>query len=244
MPTPGGKTVFFLHIPKCAGTTLTEEVIKKRFQPQELIIFYDQGTKELIKMLQEMPLERQKEIKCIAGHYVFGIHRFYHARPPAYITLLRDPIERVISHYCYVLRQKSHYLNKKMIKDHLSLKEYIKNQLSVELDNGQTRLLAGLGHSADFGKCSRAMLDKAKANLAEFFPVVGISERFEDFLKLVNRKLGWEIPAYENRNIGKNKLQVEELDTETLEIIKENNRLDLELYQYVQSHFTSELDDI
>ncbi|MCX6584412.1 MAG: hypothetical protein NT166_29940 [Candidatus Aminicenantes bacterium] len=29
------KTVFFLHIPKCAGTTLTEDIIKKRFHPHE-----------------------------------------------------------------------------------------------------------------------------------------------------------------------------------------------------------------
>jgi hypothetical protein len=108
---PTEKTVFFLHIPKCAGTTLTEEIIKKQFKPPQLIIFYEGGTQVLIDRLKKMPGKEQKKIKCIAGHFAFGIHRFYTARPCTYITLLRDPVERVISHYYYVLRRNDHYLH-------------------------------------------------------------------------------------------------------------------------------------
>ena len=96
---PVENTILFLHIPKCAGTTLTEEVIKMRFKPDELIIFYDQGPLEIVNRLQGMSKTVQRKIKCIAGHFYFGIHKYFDVRPSTYITLLRDPVERIISHY-------------------------------------------------------------------------------------------------------------------------------------------------
>lgn len=229
------KTVFFLHIPKCAGTTLTEEIIKKKFKPHQLIIFYQQGTQELIRRLKEMPLREQKKIKCIAGHFAFGIHHFYTARPVTYITLLRDPVERVISHYYYVLRRTDHYLHNTVHEKKYSLKEYLENKLSVELNNGQTRILAGIGWGAQFGQCTPAMLDQAKENLHNYFSVVGISEQFTQFIGKVNLKLGWKIPPFQKQNVSENRLKQEDIDGETLEIIKHYNRLDLELYRYACS---------
>ncbi len=233
------ETLFFLHIPKCAGTTLTKEIIKRKFKPHELIIFYNEGTEVLIEKLKGMPQKEQEKIKCIAGHFAFGIHNYYTARPFTYITLLRNPIERVISHYYYVLRKKDHYLHKTVLEKNLNLEEYVESKLSVELNNGQTRILAGIDWGAEFGKCPPAMLEQAKKNLQKHFTAVGISEKFSDFLQLLHDKLGWVIPKYKSKNISKNRLKIEDIDKGTLAVIEKYNRLDLELYRYGNTLFNS-----
>lgn len=237
------KAVFFLHIPKCAGTTLTEEIIKKKFKPHESIIFYEHGTGALIDRLKGMSQKEQRKIKCIAGHFAFGIHRYYTAGPATYVTLLRDPIERVISHYYFVLRRKDHYLHKIVKKEGYTLEEYVENKLTVELNNGQTRILAGIGWGAEFGKCTGTMFEKAKENLETYFTVVGLSERFDDFLELLNRKIGWEIPEYQNRNVRQRGRGTTGIDCKTLEVIRKYNRFDIELYNYARSIFSLELDN-
>jgi hypothetical protein len=236
------KAVFFLHIPKCAGTTLTEEIIKKKFKPHQSIIFYEHGTEVLIDRLKGMSRKEQEKIKCIAGHFAFGIHRYYTVGPVTYITLLRDPIERVISHYYFVLRREEHYLHKIVKEKNYTLEEYVENKLTVELNNGQTRILAGIGWGAEFGKCPSTMFEKAKENLETYFTAVGISERFDGFLELLNHKMGWEIPEYQNRNVRQQNSRATEIDNKTLEVIRKYNRFDIELYKYVQSFFSIELD--
>jgi len=231
------KTVFFLHIPKCAGSTLSYEIIKKQFNPGASIFFYDQGHHVLVDRLKSMSEDEQKNIECIAGHFFFGIHRYYTARPTTYITILRDPIERVISHYYFVLRSNTHYLNKAVTENNLTLKEYVANKLSSELNNGQTRLLAGLEWDVPFGECKGELLDKAKENLETYFTSVGLTERFDEFLRLLNHQLGWKIYFKKKQNVGQNRMKKEDIDSDTITVIERYNQLDTELYRHAQILF-------
>jgi len=233
------QTVFFLHIPKCAGTSLTEEVLKKNFKPEELLIFYDHGTEVLIERLDAMSRRQQKKIKCLAGHFAFGVHRYYHARPSTYITLLRHPVERVVSHYYQVCRNELHYLHKIVKAKRLSLKDYLQSRLSIELDNGQTRILAGIGWGADIGKCPDSMLEQAKSNLDTHFSAVGISEKFSEFLPLLHREFGWETSNCKKHNVAENRLRSEDIDPAILQAIEKDNRLDMELYLYAEALFNN-----
>ena len=238
------KTVFFLHIPKCAGTTLNFEIIKKQFKPHEFIFFYDQQTPVLIDRLKEMSKDEQKQIKCFSGHYYFGVHRYYTARPATYITILRDPIERVISHYYQVRRWKTHALYQVVTENNLTLKEYVGNKLSCELNNGQTRILAGLEWHVPFGKCTQEILDKAKENLEKHFSAVGLTERFDEFLRLLHHKLGWDSILQKKQNVGENRLKGEDIDRNTIAVIEKYNQRDLELYKYAQILFKKQYSEI
>lgn len=226
------KTLFFLHIPKCAGTTFREEVIKKKIKPEEMLINSGRSTKALIEDLKKMPVHEQEKIKCITGHYAFGVHEYYTARPAVHVTILRDPVERVISYYFFVLRNENHYLHKTVKENNYSLRDCIENKLTPELNNGQARILAGVGRGTKFGNCGRDMLEQAKENLENHFSVVGIAERFDEFLRVLGHELGWDVTVYKNLNVTGNRMKKEDLDGESLAVITEYNRLDIELYRY------------
>jgi len=236
---PRRETLFFLHVPKCAGTTFVEEVLRKRFPPQRLLIFYEHRTEDLIRRLQTMGSRQQRRIHCLAGHFAYGVHRFYTARPVLYLTVLRDPIERTISHYHQAWRRQDHYLHRAVRENNLSLREYVERRLSAELDNGQTRLIAGVGWGAPQGECPPTMLAAAKEHL-DSFAVVGLTDMFDGFLQLVQRRFGWEIPAYQKRNVAETRMARQNLDPQTLAAIEAANQSDLDLYRYAQGLFAAQ----
>jgi len=238
-----GETVIFIHIPKCAGTTLTQGIIKKIFPRRQRLIFYDGDTRALMTLLQGMPANRKEQLHCIAGHFAFGIHQFLPQRT-RYITLLREPVERVVSHFYFARRNRRHYLHRQVRADSISLQDYVEKLENIEMDNGQTRILAGIGQGAGFGRCTRQMLDTAQENLRTHFAVIGISERFDDFLRLVHHQLGWSIPCFTAHNVGHDRPQVAELDTETHAVVVEHNQLDIELYRFAAELFERQMKNI
>ena len=75
-----------------------------------------------------------------------------------YITFLRDPVERLISHYHYVLRRPKHYLYEQVVKDGLSLSDYVTSDISPELSNHQVRMISG----REDGELGLSDLEQAK----------------------------------------------------------------------------------
>jgi len=57
------------------------------------------------------------------------------------ISLVREPVSRVVSYYNYILTKKNHLLHEQ-IKE-MSFSEFIRSNCVVDIENGQTkRLLA------------------------------------------------------------------------------------------------------
>jgi hypothetical protein len=227
------QVLIFLHIPKAAGSTL-RRIIEKQYEPSTIFTipsFY--SSKEEFRQVAEFQL---KEIKVLKGHMFFGLHEVL-PKPSTYITLLRDPVERIISHYYYVLRNPSHYLYKDVKSKNMSLKEYASSGLSVELDNGQTRLISGFNFPDHSQPASQEMLEVAKQNLKLHFAVVGIAEEFNKTLIILKKEFGWKMHFYVKENTTKNRPMKERISKETLDVIRNYNELDIELYRYAKDIF-------
>jgi hypothetical protein len=148
---------------------------------------------------------------------------------------LRDPVERVISTYYFILENAKHR-HHAAVAGGMSLQAFVEQGVSkVGVDNGQTRLLSGaaeMGNGIGFGACSAELLERAKVNLKEHFAVAGCTERFDETLLLLRRCFGWQWPFYVRRNASKKRLKQEELGPEVIGLIESYNRLDRELYEY------------
>jgi hypothetical protein len=222
---PRPPLVFFLHLPRTAGTTLAR-VIDRQYTSEAILPLYDSSTGEEIGRI---PPDRLDSMRAVVGHFYFGAHRFL-ARPFVYVTVLRDPVDRVISHYYFVRGDSTHYLHQAARR--MSLIDYVISCDLAEPNNDQTRLLCGQYEGSVPDRCTEAMLPLAKRNLREYFAVVGLTEDFDRALILMKRILGWSNPFYLRQNVTPGRLRKDDLGDETLDVIETYNRLDIELYRY------------
>lgn len=233
-------TVIFLHIPKTAGLTLYD--IFDRIYGRAHIYTFVGGRQRLAQSLntfKALPEAQRANFRLIRGHTPFGIHTLL-SEPFTYVTFLRDPVKRVISHYYYVLNTPHHLLHETMVSQTMSLEDYVSSGINYELDNGQVRQLAGVSDEIPYGDCAEDLLAQAIANLETCFPVVGLTERFDESLLLMHHFLGWQkYPYYVPQNVSRKKPPLSEVSAQTTQLIEQHNALDRALYAYGQARFTT-----
>ncbi|MCP4430984.1 MAG: sulfotransferase family 2 domain-containing protein, partial [Gammaproteobacteria bacterium] len=247
------QTVIFIHIPKAAGSTLST-IIDRQHHADNVYTAYVsvkpgtirtstplQSADARLERLRALSDEKRAKIRVFRGHEGFGVHEFL-PQPYTYITLLRDPVDRIISHYYYVLRTPTHYLYEEVTSRQMDLKAYAASGLSTELDNSQTKYLAGLeAPYLNYGDYSADILKTARQNIREHFAVVGLIDRFDETLLLLKKALGWKLPFYTRVNVTDNRPRKRDLPTDTIRTIEAYNELDIELYRFAQSLFAEKM---
>lgn len=105
MPAAVVPIFVFLHIPKTAGTTL-RYVFKRMFGAYYHV---HAERKSLDKAYAHDPAFYDDKL-MLAGHFARGgpIVRAIDGRRPVFVTVMRDPVKRVISYYDYLLKKEDH----------------------------------------------------------------------------------------------------------------------------------------
>jgi hypothetical protein len=111
----------------------------------------------------------------------------------------------------------------------------------LELDNGQTRIISGVWRAED---PPSDMLEIAKRNLREHFVVVVITERFDESLILMKRRLGWRWVCYRKENVTPSRISKSALSKNTLKLIQKSNGKDLELYAFAKQLFEETIEEV
>jgi hypothetical protein len=225
------EALIFLHIPKTAGTTLNR-MIERQYSPFAIFTIDPHRIRATAERLKRLPEERRRRLRVVRGHLPYGIHEFL-PQGATYITLLREPVARVLSAYYFVLRRPLNPLHRKLKRERLRIEDCLR--LFPDRQNLQCRFIAGI---EDTAINDERLLDIAKENLSKSFSVVGLSERFEESLMLMAKTFAWEIPFYENCRVAKTRPQI---DPGTVEMIRDYNRFDLELYEFGKGLFQEKL---
>lgn len=223
--------LIFLHIPKTAGTTLNR-IIEWQYDPRLIYTVDPYQIRATAGRLKTLSEERRRRLRVVRGHLLYGIHECL-PQGATYITMLRDPVKRVLSSYQFILRRPLHPLHRKLKAKGIGVEEFL--EFTANRQNLQTKMLAGVPY---VGPCDEQTLAAAKEHATESFRVVGISERFQESLLLIASSFGWEIPYYENRKVSKNRPAIEPA---TIELIRKHNPYDLELYEFGQRRFEEDL---
>jgi len=168
------------------------------------------------------------------GHMPFGLHAAL-PTPARYITFLRDPVRRALSHYRMVLRKKQLPLHHRIDPSRPDWNLGTCPALARSLDNGQTRLVAGANLRLPFGACTGEHLRQAKLNLDNHFEFVGLTEQFDLSLMLMRRMCGWKWHFYVPDNVAPP--DSFSMAPEIVERIRILNGFDLELYRHAQERF-------
>ncbi|MEO0410086.1 MAG: sulfotransferase family 2 domain-containing protein [Cyanobacteria bacterium P01_A01_bin.135] len=232
--TAADKTLIFLHVPKAAGTTMAS-ILTGQYGEQTSY----HTKRQAHQQMEAMPEAQRRQLRLIHGHMPFGLHRHL-SQPWTYFTMLRHPVDRVISHYYYILNSPDHsgYPVAKAARD---ITDYVSCGMQEQTNNVQTRHLSGIGGIVKFGQCTREHLELAKHNLERHFVLAGTSEQFDATLLLLGQRLGWTPAPYPKLNVNLKRRKRDELPRRAIATIRQFNALDLELYDYVSARLRAQI---
>src|SRR2546426_12563545 len=175
----------FIHVPKTAGTTLTA-LMRYHYRGR----FLTSGT--LFSRFEQVEaklgeIATKAHVAAVAGHFTVGLadRLLGGARS---MTILRDPIERTLSHYYFLVEPVAGRKRAAgpaivppwlpMPGPELTLAQALADRGYIP-DNLQTRMLCGI--VSPYDPLPPEALEQAKRNLRERFGFVGTMERFNEF---------------------------------------------------------------
>jgi hypothetical protein len=211
--TRGGDSamIIFCHIPRTAGSSF------QFILENSLGVFacHTNHTKRPVFTQRDLDFARKvfPGLRSIAGHNL--IDPLSLAAPnPFHMTFLRDPVARVFSQYQGSVRSG----NRRTFEEEL--------RRSEDLENLHVKLMAG-GRN----------LDKAKRYL-EKCGFVGLTERFELSIQVLKQLSPYALNLnYKRKNLALDNRVKKSLedDSRLVDMTREYNRLDLELYAFAVS---------
>lgn len=209
--------ICFIHIERAGGTTL-HHIFRNNYASfvtlypwhywanEEKNVFTAREAKHLFKWVPRPPAFGGHTSRSYLGYEdELGV-------PVEYITFIRNPISRYLSHFYY----QNHVMNRNW-----TMEEFLNEP---RFSNYMTKRIAGCFD-----------VEKAKDELANRFAFVGITERFDESLLLMKKELGLAAfkPYYAIKNAVPSTVKNDEINRYNDRII-ENNNLDIELYRFVE----------
>lgn len=224
--------LFFLHIPKTAGTTLNA-ILDANFAPGAVLDLY---TDDQHRAIRDMTYNRLAEYDLIRGHiFVQDYDEILDGPVPMRVfTFLRDPVERVISEYFFLKRWPRSHLYKYLNENDVSLVDYVTSDMGVLRRRGSNNMTNSLS-----GTKARSLGGRLRAawhHLSERFACFGILERFDESLLMLTGTAGLSETFYERRNVRAVDADRGVTQAER-DVIAEYNRLDMRLYEMAVLEF-------
>jgi hypothetical protein len=238
---PSGEPLLaFVHIPKTAGKTVTTMLVGAYSKPA----IRDAGNylRSADKAASKVGRQKKARGRVIVGHVPYGLFRENLPPDTRYMTFLREPIDRVVSHFWRHIRRNPDRASRdrpgrKVRTD--TLEQALIEMRLPAVNNLMTRFLCD--SPAPDGVLPASAVEDAQRNLRQF-AFIGIQERFEESIVLLQRMLGTGSVPYENRHVSSDRPAVEDLPDRDRELIAECNQLDAELYEFGVALFDDELE--
>jgi hypothetical protein len=221
--------LYFCHIPKTAGMTF-RTIVEDQFY------CHDVCPATLNAHLAKMPVEELQHYRLYRGHLGFmNLPALLPEKRVINVTVLREPVARVISHYDYILRMPGdpHYPAVK----NMSLEEFAQKLTAGKVGkNIQTYHVAKTTKFSLDDLSPNETLDLALDSLDDF-AFVGLVERFQDSLFLLSYIFGWKPILNTRKENASAKKAKAEIPEQTLQVIRDNTQLDDVLYRHAKAIF-------
>lgn len=226
-------TLIVLQIPGSDVPRL-DALARRQFHPREIYLLLPEHAAGFERALALLPA-LGGSLALVAGDASFGLHR--HLQGARYVTLLRDPIPRVVSRYRDARHDTAHPMHP--IASSMTLSEVLERDAWRDLSNGECRALTGRWEFSADDQPSQ-VLELAVDNLERHFALWGLTERFPETALIARATLGWRhiTPAAAGPTERSDTAEASDAD---LEAVAHYNALDIALRAELEARFQQRL---
>jgi Galactose-3-O-sulfotransferase len=243
------RLLLFLHLAKTGGVTLadilarnlaTDEFLQIKMAETDASAMGTWSHRAVERALERLQKPQVDKLRAVWGHYRQGIQEHL-PKPCAVVTLLREPVDRMISGYYYWDQMASKSLD--ILEDYLARTYY-----KVGYDNYMCRILSGrpsldpIAAEADattenFPPVTEADFEAAASSLDEFL-VVGTTDQFDQTLLVLGSDLRWSLSDLVHRplNVTASRPPHSDISDALREKILRWNRYDAMLTERARAH--------
>ena len=236
----------FHHVPKCGGTSVGMTIRRRYLLSQVGIVpapsFFAvrsiTASDDRLRTLQHAKEFREKlllyhlynGVGCVSAHVRFSKVAYdnFHTTH-GFVTILRDPVERFISHFFYGSGREGH------MSIDMALEEFVESEEGRQYGAAYCDYFSGLNAFEDFG--SSSAIASAKKNLS-LFAVVGFLDDLNDFRTRIGIEFGFRPRiGHKNRGATPKPLIGDTLSSEILDRIKLLCSPDREIFEFAKKEF-------
>jgi hypothetical protein len=242
------RLLLFLHVAKTGGMTLAD-ILARNFATEEFLqidmaetnasalgIWSDRTIEQALGRLQAPELAK---LRVVWGHYRHGVQARL-PKPCAVVTLLRDPVDRIISAY--------YYSNEVVGSLEILEKYHDRKYYHIGLDNSMSRIISGRpaldpiaaepdATTENLAVVTEADFAAAASNLDGYL-VAGTTERFDETLLVLRSDLRWSFSdlVYRRVNVTASRPAEADISDVLREKILKWNRYDALLFDRARAH--------
>jgi hypothetical protein len=233
----GARRFFMIRVMKTATTTLVRHAVdnfgRRGVYPVGGIDLTpgDIDPAMSIPYLLNLPEERLAEIRVFIGHFPLIAYEMLGIECVT-VTLLRDPIARIISHVVQAQRiplYKDHSFEA-IYEDPLLFPFFLHNHQAKYFCMRPGDRLSGIMDPIEIDDDRLAL---AKANL-ERIDVIGLTESFDEFLDEIRARFGWSIRPDVAENVSSQRWEPSAAFRRRMEA---DNAADIELYEHARAYY-------
>lgn len=225
--------LFFVHVMKTGGSTFTRHLEVQlgadRLYPNEAEDGDQFTAKTSVHLLRSLSEERWDRVDALTVHMPFFASTVLE-RPFVTATILRDPVERTISHLKNRQRHnpENHDWPLEKIYDDpwvfpMGIHNYQVKVFALRASDGADTVHHPIEIDDD-------RLQQAMDNIA-LVDLLGLHHRYDEFVNAVHRRFGWERNNVPNMRVS----PPADVHERLLRRIRQDNAADIEFFEHVKS---------
>lgn len=226
------RRLVFDHLPKCGGSSIMVYLRSNYLRRQTFAI---DGARPLadVARFRRLPENRRHAYQLVSGHLANRLVPLAHEESLV-ATVLRDPIDRIVSHYYFAKGLREHYLHDTIVRRGLSLEDYVTSGISDELTNWYTAHFAQRT-PAEVEAAPEESLQAALDALGRY-DLVGFVDDIAGFASALQGLAALPQPFGGTRtNVTRKRPKLRDVPSTSLAVIAEANYLDVQLYREIRA---------
>lgn len=233
-----------MHIPKAAGSSF-KSLLWKNLPTDRVFNFRAMSMDKDVEDFRAATRTVRDRFDAVQSHVPFGLHEYLNPWAE-YVTILRDPIGRIVSQYRYVYSTPHHPDYELVGEAGMSFESYISLLADRNRLNVQSMWISGVLNFGNFRAAASDiqlpadMIERAKKNLDNHFRFAAPIEEYEAFIICVARRWNWRRQALAAVNETTRTVAKPDISVATRTWLEQLCEADMMLYETVQRRFAQD----